>query len=194
MASDPLDICNEALVLLGENPIDDLDSALTGAIVAKTFYRGRADSLMAAHPWVFNRALVDLSRLSAAPPAASGYAAQYQLPNPCYRIVCPYVDGRPLAEWGVAGQVIYLDAEATETVALEYHTRCTESLWPPEFRRAVMLGLAADMAIPITEDPARAKLLNDLLLRQLAEARHKNATEKPAIRLRTGRLAARRSV
>lgn len=187
--TDQITLCNEALVLLGEAPIDDLDSAATPETVALLLYQSTVDQLLGSHPWTFNRNVVTLSRISAAPAAATQFSAQYQLPDLCFRIVAAYVNAVRVTEWGEAQAKLYIDAGVDDVVELEYHTRAAPYLWRPAFRQAVVLGLAAAFALPITDEPAKTKLFTELHTRQLALARHLNASEKPAIRLQTGRLA-----
>jgi hypothetical protein len=189
---DILALCNEALLSLGESPIDDLEGDGVTNAVCRIKYRSIVDTLLGSHPWLFNRTILVLNRLAASPPAAAGFSAQYQLPLLCFRIICPYVSGRRVTAWEQAGSVLYLDANLSDEVALEFHTRADERLWKPAFRQAVVARLAAEFCVPVCDDTVRANALMQMAERELAKARHTNASEHPAMRLRSNKLAARR--
>lgn len=194
MANDPVSICSEALVMLGEKPIDDLDSATAQSLICKTLYQSKVDELLGSHPWTFNRIIAPLNRLADLPSDASGFAAAYQLPAGVLRIVRPFVGGTGLTDWGEAQALIFLDATANDLVELEYHGRAAEPLWRPAFRQAVVLSMAATLALPITDSETKLKLMAQLAERALAQARNINAQEKPAIRLAVGRLDRARAI
>jgi hypothetical protein len=87
--------------------------------------------------------------------------------------------------------MIYLDAEATAVVELEFHTRVEEANFAPLFRQALISQLAADMTMAITGDMNLWKLNSVDADGDLRRARAVNASEKPARRLMTGNLQAR---
>lgn len=184
-------LANEALIALGEPPIDDFDAGGSAATVARLTTQPIIDALLGSHPWTFNRQIVALNRLAEAPSEASGFAAAYQLPVACFRIVAAYVNGGRVLDWGEAGTTLLLDAGADDLVELEFHGRGDVLSWRPLFRRAVVNRLAAEFCIPITDDTVRAKLLHQLAELEMAKARHQNAVEKPAHRLPVGRWQAR---
>jgi hypothetical protein len=189
--ADALTLASAALLQLGEAPIDSFDGGTTPQVVAKRTYQRVVDAMLGGHPWVFNRKVLALARLSAAPAAATGYSAAYQLPVLCFRIVRPFVDTLTVEDWGLTTGALLIDATVDQLVELEYHTRVDETLFSPQFTEALVLQLAAEMALPLTEDLNRADLLGKRAALELARARHTNATEKPAIRMATGRLQAR---
>jgi len=185
---DALKLCSDALLLLGEEAIADFEGASVPQQVAAARYGELRDLMLASHPWRFNRAFVELGRLTAAPLPAVGFDAAYQLPIPCYRIVVPYVDGTRIRDWAVGSGVIWLDATASQTVSLEYHGAADEALWTPDFRQAVVYRLAADFAMTIREDmKARDLYLRDSEA-QLSKARHRNAGEQPQRAIPLGRF------
>lgn len=188
-----LTICNEALLALGEQPLDDFEADSAAASVARLRYQTIVDELLGGHPWQFNRRIARLAALTDPPPLAAGFSAAYQLPPLCFRIICAFIGGGRVTEWRQAEGVLWIDAGLSDTVELEYHSRADESAWKPGFRQAVISRLAAEFCIPVTDDTVRAKLLFELAEMQLRQARHLNATEQPAQRLPTGRWAARRS-
>lgn len=190
-STDALAITNQALLLLGEAPIDSFDGGATPQVAAAASYQPVVDALLASHPWWWNRRIVPLARLSAPPSPSTGFDSAYQLPGLVFRAVVPFVDSRPVEQWGLAGDQLYIDATATSAVELEFHTRVDEQRFSPEFRQAVVSALARELCLPITDNEARWKAMVALSDQQLRKARHTNATEKPATRLPTGGLQRR---
>jgi hypothetical protein len=203
-AADPttdLSVLNEALTLLGEPPLAEWSQAITPAeaaalqgtpaAVGLALFRPVQDELEGGHPWLFNKRVSSLVRASGVPHTATGFSAHYTLPTGLLRLVVPFVDDVPAASWEVANDKLLIDALPTEDVALEHHVRVGPAHWRPGFRMAVVAALAARMCLPITENEARAKGLEAQAQMLLARARHQNASERPVLRLPTGRLAAR---
>jgi hypothetical protein len=188
-----LQIVNEALVMVGEAPLDEVEGESASQRVASLHYQPITDEMQGSHPWGWNRQLVVLNRLTEAPPAAAGFNAAFTRPNLCFRIVVPYVSGLAIRDWTESGNQIWLDAEATEEVTLEHHTRVDEALWRPAFRQAVVLRLAGVFAVSLVEDAARANLLDQQASRQLAVARSVNAQERPTRGLIVTNLTGRRA-
>lgn len=190
--TDALRICSAALILLGEASITDFEEGTAAAEACAARFQPVADAMLASHPWRFNRIQRDLSRLEAEPPAGIPYSAGYTLPGNCFRVVVPFVGGCPVTEWTVMEGVLYLDAEASETVTLQFHGRVDEALWPPSFVLALTHKLAGELAVAVRDDAKAAEVYESRSLRSAAMARHQNGTEEPQVAIITGRLAARR--
>jgi hypothetical protein len=189
---DAIKICSEALILLGEPPIEDFETANDATLTAAALYASVSARLLAGHPWRFSRRFETLNRLAAEPAAATGYDAAYQLPLGCYRIVCPYKSGCRVIDWQVGDGTLWLDATADEVVELEYHGDADETRWPPDFRQAVIYTLAGDFALPIREDRNAQEAFWKMGQLELGKAKHRNAGEEPNLGLKTGRFAAMR--
>ena len=108
------------------------------------------------------------------------------------RIVAPFVDGAVAPGWEPTETAIWLDAEPTQTVELEYHARVDEIRWTPAFRQAVTYRLAAEFAVPIRDDSKIQAAMMQLAEAELAKARHQNASERPVRRIPVGRFQALR--
>jgi len=189
-----LAVVNEALVRLGEPPLESLDEAeqTAAATAARYLYQPTVDRLLASHPWGFNRQFAVLVRLADVPALGIGFRNAFLLPGGVLRIVAPFVGGYPEPEWSRGGDVLYLDAPALDQpVELEYHGRVDPAFWTPAFREAAGIALAASWAVTISDDVARAKTLQEQAEFALARARHASALEHPIQALPVGRLAAR---
>jgi len=190
--ADAIKICSEALVLIGENPIESFEGSSAAQVVANARYQPTVDLLLASHPWRFNRRIDTLARLATPPSPSTGYSAAYALPVGVLRIVAPFVDGVVARGWEPTETAIWLDAEPSQRVELEYHGRVDEIRWSPAFRQAVVYRLAAEFAIPIRDDAKLQTAMLQLSDRELALARHQNASERPVRQLPVGRFQAKR--
>lgn len=190
--ADLIQIASEALVLIGEEPVDSLDGTDAGQVAAAQLLPAARRRLLGCHPWRFNRNITALNRLAEDPPDAAGYDGAYQLPTGLWRLVVPYVDSRPVRLWDVAQGVLWIDATADNEVALEWHGDVDEAAWTPAFRQAVVAALAADLAIAMRDTPAlREQLLKEGEV-ELRRAKHQNAGERVSQQVPVGRFQALR--
>lgn len=178
--ADALAICNEALVLLGDAPIDSFDGEGAANVACRTHYAPARDHLLAIHPWNFSRLTVDLVRLEAAPSSATGFSAAYQLPADLLRIVRVFVDSIPEPAWSQEAKHLLVDASDTAAVAIEYHRLVDETYFIKPFRTALMTEMAARLAPALTEREGMTDTMQRAARMALATARHQNATQRPA--------------
>lgn len=130
-----VDICNMALIKLGQGIIDSFDSENPTAVAASALYYHNRDAILRKIPWNFARRWTGLAQLPTAPivqgmlptPPVSldiitpsdrgtgqvnfGYA--YQLPNDCLRVHRFSPKDMP---WRVIGRTIYTAAQPVTSV------------------------------------------------------------------------------
>jgi len=148
MALTDIDICSNALVMLGDNAISSFADGTTGATVAGQLYQSTVDRALGRRLWHFTKVQAQLSRLVLAPSAR--WSAAYQLPVDCDRIQAILVGGYPIAFDRYGEGQIYCDAGESDTVYAEYLCIPDEATWPPYFRVYVEALLATAFAIPVT--------------------------------------------
>lgn len=120
-----LDICNMALIKLGQTPINNFnDSTDEGRATAAMYYHNR-DMLLRKIPWSFAKKWCTLASLKQAPlaldlisPADRGtgqviFTYAFQLPNDCLRVHRFSPKNLP---WRVIGQQIYTTATPNTAV------------------------------------------------------------------------------
>lgn len=190
--ADAIQICSEALILIGEAPIESFEGVTAAHQAANAHYLPNVAGLLASHPWRFNRQIVQLARLAGDPPMATGYSAAYALPVGMLRLIVPFVNGKAVDGWEPSETVVWLDAELADRVELEYHGMVDELRFSPQFRQALVHHLASVFAVPIRDDARMMDLQRQASAEWLAKARHQNATERPARQMPTGRFAALR--
>jgi hypothetical protein len=181
--TDALAICNEALVLLGEAPMDSFEGAGAANVAASRLYPQARNALLASHPWNFNRYTRDLVRLADAPSLATGFTGAYQLPGEVFRIARAFINTTPTDHWSQEGLALLVNADAAQVVAIEFHALVDETLFSPMFRQALVTRMAVDLALAVATKDEMAAFFTRRHMQDLAMARHANATQRPALHM-----------
>lgn len=153
MAASDVEICSNALIQIGADPITSLTDSNDGARLANRLYTPMLDELLRSHNWNFATRRAALSRLSAEP--AFGYDYQFQLPQDPY---CLFVLTTDLLEdepWEIetyvsgssSYRVLVTDQSAVNIV---YIARITDTtLFDPLFTTALTDRLSFQFAYPL---------------------------------------------
>ncbi len=173
MALTDIGLCARALVRIGAAPITSFDDGTAESEIAGILYPTARDALLSAYPWTFATGQVELTQLGTGPIADYQYA--YQLPNDFLRAVSCGAGG---AGRGLKYR-IYRDALHTDaqTVTLTYIYRPDESEFPPYFDQALIVRLAAEFCIPVTENTSRAEAMIRIAEQEYARARQIDAQQ-----------------
>lgn len=148
-------IAAHALRLLGEGGIASFGDSPAGQTAGDLYPAVRA-TVLSCYPWACTKRMRQLARLTAPPPAQWRYA--YQLPAHL-RILGAWPSPQP----GTAQIVDYdLGEERTlladaEAVWLHYQIEADEAQWPPYLRQLMIYALAAELAMPITDQTTKAE-------------------------------------
>jgi hypothetical protein len=137
------------------------------------------DSLLACYPWSFTIAQVALLRDETAVPADFAYA--FHLPSDMLRTISAGVGGRGRGlVFRIRGDRLVTDAAE---VTLTYQRRVPESLFTPPFISALVAKLAAEFALPLTENAARAESLQRLATEEIRLARLLDSQQATPLRV-----------
>ncbi len=155
-----VDIVNRALARFAAPPLITLDDESDLAQAAQQIYLTKVESALGKLHWRFAAKTFALSRLADAP--LSGWRYAYQLPGgglglPEKLMPSPRRPDLVLREFEIEAGEVHCDADAV-------WARCTvmvePSYWPPEFREAVIVGIASALCVPITHDMKLAETLH----------------------------------
>ena len=182
----PVDLVNQALVLLGGRPVvDSLDGDGDEANIANSVYTTVRDDLLACHPWNFALARAEVEADETAP--AFGWSYRYALPEGCLRVwrLTDLPDER--LEWVVEGG--WLLTNEVGPINLRYISQVTDpASWPPSFQQAMIAALARAMAMAITNTNTVVDMAQRAAAMKLEEARSVNGREHGRTVLSSGRL------
>lgn len=152
-----LAIGNEALALLGAQPVAQVDE---GTDLAATLLATAPTTLrqcLAAHPWRCTLAQVQLARLTVPPLTRWRYA--YALPVNLIalrRITASSAPGAPAyQDYAIIGETVQADADA---LWADVQAEPPLGRWPPHLVAFARAALAADLALTVTASTTDAEL------------------------------------
>ena len=169
-----IDIASNALLLVGDNSISSFDDPGAGATVAKALYPETYRMVLSEHPWTFALKEQELNKLSQSPDAETGYKNAFQVPGELIRIWAVF----PHSNYTVVGNLIYSNENS---LWARYVYKVVETALPPHVVKALEYKLAADFAIPVTEDAKKAALYEEKYDKQVVRAKSIDSQNKPPV-------------
>ena len=170
MASE-IEICNRALIELGEKTILTLLDDNKRARICNVLYAPTRDLVLRKHPWNFAIKRVELAQNTADP--IYDYSYSYQLPTDCLRVLIP---SREIWEYGIEGTNLVTDYP---DAMLKYIARITDpNVFDASFMDALIFKIAGAAAISLTDNDARHKDMVQLYIQSIRDAKSVNAMEK----------------
>lgn len=173
-----VDICNRALLRLGQAEIQSVDEASNEAQYCRRFYDICRRATLRAHPWNFATARAPLAKLST---TSQEYSGVYALPSDCVRALS-VLGGIPDNPIKFAVVARTLETDMADPV-LKYITDVSDpNLFDEGFADALAWRLAAELAVPITGKADLAQYLAGQYRSavQSARAQDMNEGNKPA--------------
>lgn len=169
MASE-VEICNRALVKLGEKTILSLTDDSKPARTCNLLYKPTRNYVLRNHPWNFAIKRVEMARNTEDP--VYDYAYSYKLPSDCLRVLIP---NREQWEYGIEGRNLVTDYPDS---FLKYIRRVEDPNQMDEsFQESLACKLAAEMAVTLSDNDARHKDMVKLYQLSITEARSVDAME-----------------
>ncbi len=148
MADSEVDICNDALMLIGAESIIAIDPADDSprARLCARFYRKERDACLRAHPWKFAKIEKTLTALTTGPVWRCEYA--FQLPNDpyCLRVLSTDLDDYDLP-WEIEGRTLVTDEDAVKILYIARILDVTQ--YDSLFCSALVARLSATLCVPI---------------------------------------------
>jgi hypothetical protein len=164
-----IEIVSNAMILIGANPISSLTEGTEG-LVASALYENTYTALIASHSWRFATKQKQLSQLVDAP--LKDFKYQYQLPSDMITMVRVQSN----TDYEIYGDKLYSDQ--TE-IYIDYRYRLDETLLPPYYTLTLQFLLAAQFAIPVTDNSKRAQVYEGLYEAQLKRAKYIDSSARP---------------
>lgn len=151
MAETKFQICSRALRLIGLPGISSFDEGNKRSDVARDLYDQAAEALLTSSRFRWATTQADLVRSPTVPKAR--WDAAYSLPaDPApIRIWALTLADNPV-EYDRYESLLYCDLGPDDVPTLDYTFRVGESLFPPEFRMALVYELAVQFAGAITRN------------------------------------------
>ena len=146
-----VDICNEALNLLGANTISSLSEASTTAVLCNRIYDTEVDFLLRQHNW--NAAVQEANLAAVTGTPSVGWLNKFLMPTDpyCLRVLNVYDTSDDDQNFQCRGRHIYCDTSAVDII---YIGRITD---PSEFDALMMKTLVDLLAYRLSFPVTRSK-------------------------------------
>lgn len=159
MTDSRIDIANQALARLGEDPISAFDEDTFAAAKVALLYEPTILSLLSAKDWFWARVRATLAE-DAAADTPSGWDRGFLLPSlrtdrvgPPLSVYSSAMTGAPASfAYEIKGKWLFTNAT---TCVIEYTQRKNEAYWPGYFVALAAEAVAATLALPITENASK---------------------------------------
>lgn len=158
------------MILIGAAPISSLTEGTEG-LVGSALYENTYRGLLASHTWRFATKKVRLSRLTATP--LNEFSYQYQLPSD---LITVYKVQEGM-DYEIYGDKLYSN---NSDVYIDYRYRVDETILPDYFVLTLQFLLAAQFAIPVTDNSQRAQLYLGMYDAQLMKAKGIDSMARPS--------------
>ena len=166
-----ISMCSNALLMIGHGTISSFTEGGAGAEVASNLYDSTYENQLTLSRWRFATAKRALGRLVDTPLNEWTYA--FQLPSD-YLVAIKVV---PQSDYEIYEDKLY--SNLTE-VALDFVFKPDESMLPPWFAKMMEFALAAQFAIPITDNSTKAEEYRLQYEAQYKKARFIDAQARPS--------------
>lgn len=173
--STAVSICSQALMMLGKEPIADLNEGSDRAKYCANLYPMLRDWLLRKHFWNCAIKRVLLSPTTTAP--AFGYSAQFPLPHDFLRVIEVGMPGRAVVDFQIENRMILANATS---LPLRYVWRNdNEATWDSSLVHVATVHMAALLAYPVTQSTSLRDSMQQDALRALREAKSIDGQENP---------------
>lgn len=173
-ASSEVQICSNALLMLGASPISSFTEEGVGVTLSSNLWPMVRDAVLRSHPWNVATKRVTLAYEAVTP--AFDWAYSYLLPADCLRVLSMGLD-YDIVSYQVENGRIYTD---DSPLYLRYITQLTDvTKYDALLTLAMTSGMAAALAYPITKSQTQQKAMNEIHLHNLKIARAVNGMEDP---------------
>jgi len=173
MAVSAVGICNRALNAIGQAVITSLSEGTPRADICNRIYEELRDELLQDHPWNFATRRASLAASATTPAYEWDY--QYPFPSDALRILSVNEDYQKTS-WASEGRNILTDWESP--IYVKYITNSADVVeFPPKFVTALVLRIAMELAMPLTESGARREALGKEYQIAIRAARGADARE-----------------
>lgn len=171
MTTTKVNICNEALNMIGAKSIQSFDENTDNARRCASIYDSSRKALLRMHPWSFAKKRVQLSPVTTYP--SFGYRYAFPLPHDFVRIIDTGAE-----EYEIEGRHILSNVNLINLVYV--FDNDNEQIWDSLFSECMALYLVNKLAKSITGSQTEADSAWQKLQNMLKQARAINGQERPS--------------
>lgn len=167
-----IDMISNALILIGDNPINSLDGNSRAQVVGSNLYDNITQYELSKHRWGFARKKAQLS-LTTDTPVDDEWRSIYQLPTDMLVLIKIY----PNVNHQILGDKLYTNISSKLTC--DYIADVSEALWPPYFTKMIEYALAKAFAASIRDSAASADRMTFEYDRHSSIAMYQDSQQHP---------------
>lgn len=167
-----IDICSNALILIGDDPISSFTEPGAGAEASANLYSETYKQVLSEHSWSFALKEQELSRLSQTPDSRTNWKYAYQLPTDMIRLwaIMPHSD------YILVGTLLYSNLDS---LLARYIYEVDETNLPPHVVKTIEYKLASDFAMLVTENQTKSEHYFQLYTDSLQKAKSVDSQGRP---------------
>ena len=186
-----IDIAQQAMVLVGLQPLTSFDDKTDEALSANLLYEPVVEDCLSSHPWNFSTGQKILNRLTDTP--IDIWDAAYQLPTDVKPLIIQTItnDDVTIRYDRYEDKIYTLDTDvvAEDILVATYQFRVAEADWPPYFKMYVVYRLASTFALSIIRKGDIAQSLNQLGEQQFGRAKTRDSQAVTTNHIKLNRFA-----
>lgn len=171
MSDSKLEICNTALLHLGQQRITSISDTSERGITVVNIYESSKRNLLSSHPWNFAKKRMELSKTGNTPEMT--YSYEYPIPSDCLRIL--RFSSEEVYSYSVENGMVLTDDPDLRIVYIFDQT--DTSKFSPQFDEALALSIALKVTFKFNTSSSHIQVLKSLYDEQLALARSADAQE-----------------
>lgn len=176
-------ICNKALIQCGANTIISLGDDTTEASLCQHLYADLRDAVLEAHDWSFAIERIDLPK--GVPDPTFRYSNRFPLPSTALHVleVNKVKETDDTRDWRMEGNAILINESVCRVKLIRQVIDTTK--FSPLFIQALAARLAADLAIPLTQNTTLESAKYQLYLAKLTQAAARDGQQGKSQRIRS---------
>lgn len=167
-----IDLISNALILIGDLPINTLVGNSRAQTVAANLYGNIVKNELSKHRWGFARRKAQLSLL-VAKPIDNDFQSAYQLPTDLITLI----KLNPAVNYQIYGDLVYTNL--SQQLFCDYIADIAETEWPVYFSKMIEYALARDFASSIRDSAASADRMAAEYLNASRMARYTDSQQHP---------------
>ena len=166
-----LDLISNALILIGDKPLNSLDESTRRAVVGVNLYDNIKEDELTKFKWSFARQKAQISQTTTTP--TNEFQYEYQLPTDMLKPL--FVD--PSIMYRLYGDKLYTNSGGP--LYADYIANVSESFFSPSFAKLMEYALAEAFAMGIRDSAAARDEMSKKYLKQAQAARFDDAQQQP---------------
>lgn len=177
-----IDLVSNALILIGDAPINSLTGGTRAQQVASNLYDNIVQFELTKFPWGFARKRAQLGKTTDVP-VDNEFSSIYQLPSD----MLMFIKIRPNMNYRIIGDKLHINYSGE--LYADYVYNVPESEWPPYFAKMIEYALAKDFATSIRDSSNSRQEMSAEYLNASRMARYTDSQQHPVEQIQANPFA-----